>query len=74
MVIQYEKINGFSIPCVFVCVCMCVCVCMHACMCVFTQRPLITSGMIWCDIDVCDCSTVITQLLSLKWIGGTLVT
>ena len=36
--------------CVFVCVCMCVCVCVCVCVCP-PQRLLITSGMMWRDMD-----------------------
>ena len=41
-----------------VCLCVCVCVCVCLCVCVFVcvsvcppPRLLITSGVIWCDID-----------------------
>ena len=37
---------------VFVCasVAMCVCVSVSVSVCVSTPRPLITSGMVWCDV------------------------
>ena len=44
--------------CVCVCACMrvCVCACMRVCVCartrVFALRLLITSGMMWCDMDL----------------------
>ena len=39
--------------CVFVCVCVCMCV--HVCVCVCPPpRLLITSSMMWCDMDPCD--------------------
>ena len=36
-----------------VCVCVCVCMCVFACVCVCVSVPevLITSGVMWCDID-----------------------
>ena len=38
--------------CVCVCACACVCVCVRACACVcLPPRLLITSGVMWCDID-----------------------
>ena len=38
--------------CVHVCVCVCVCTCVCVRACVFLPpRLLITSGMMWCDID-----------------------
>ena len=59
-------------------VCMCVCVCPP-------PRPLITSGMIWCDID---CVRLVKQVLqlfpafnyfiwqlpSIKWMGVVILT
>ena len=35
-----------------VCVCVraCVCMCLCLCVCASAPRPLITSGVIWCDI------------------------
>ena len=33
------------------CVCVCVCVCVCACMCVLPLRLLITSDVIWHDMD-----------------------
>ena len=40
----------------YVCVCVLyVCVCVYVCMCVrLLLRQLITSGMMWCDIDPYD--------------------
>ena len=57
----------------YVCVCVCVCVCPP-------PRPLITSGMIWCDIDRVRLvkqvlrlfpafNYFIQQLPSIKWMG-----
>ena len=43
--------------CVLVCVCVCVCVCVYVCICVclcvcvHPRRLLITSGVIWLDMD-----------------------
>ena len=38
--------------CVCMSVCVCVCVCACVCVCVYPpQRLLITSGVIWCDMD-----------------------
>ena len=36
--------------CMCVCVCVCVCVCLRVCVCP-PPRLLITSGVMWCDID-----------------------
>ena len=33
-------------------VCVCVCMCVRVCVCVTTPSLLITSGMMWCDIDL----------------------
>ena len=39
----------------YVCVCVCVCArvraCVRACVSVSASRAIITSGMIWCEID-----------------------
>ena len=35
--------------CACVCVCVCVCVCMYVCL---PPRLLITSGLMWCDMDL----------------------
>ena len=41
--------------CVCVCVCVCLCLCVHVCVCVRPPlRLLITSGVIWGDMDPCD--------------------
>ena len=38
--------------CVCVCVCVCACVCVCVCVCVYPlPRLLITSSVIWCDMD-----------------------
>ena len=44
--------------CMRVCVCVCVCVCVRVCVCVCVcvlvcppPRLLLTSGVMWCDID-----------------------
>ena len=38
--------------CVCACVCVCECVCVRTCVSLSVpQRELITSGVIWCDID-----------------------
>ena len=59
--------------CVCVCVCVCVCafVCVCVCMCVCvcsSQRLLITSGMMWHDMDPMQ---LVKQVLQLLY--GTLV-
>ena len=55
----------------FVCVCLCVSVCLP-------PRPLLTSGMIWCDIGRVRLVKPILQLFSLlpsiNWMGVVLVT
>ena len=33
---------------------VCMCMCLRVCVCVSTPRLLITSGMMWCDIDPYD--------------------
>ena len=49
--------------CACACACVCVCVCVRACayvhvvcvcvcVCVSSPKALITSGMIWCDIEI----------------------
>ena len=56
------------------------CSCIGMCVCVYvsTPRPLITSGMIWCDVGCLWLVKPILQLFSLlpliNWIGMTLVT
>ena len=36
----------------YVCVCVCVCVCVFVCACVcLPPRLLMTSGIMWCDMD-----------------------
>ena len=56
----HVSIRTYMCVCVCVCVCACVCVCVHVCVhvCVCTcvcmhvcPQALITSGMIWCDLD-----------------------
>ena len=40
--------------CMFMCVCVCLCVCVDVCVCVFVclcPRLLITSGVMWRDLD-----------------------
>ena len=51
-----EIVLACTLVCLHVCVCVCVCVCPP-------QRPLITSGMIWCDID---CVQLVKQVLQLS--------
>ena len=76
--------------CVCVRACACVCVCVLCVWCVFVSvcplsRELITSGMIWCDID---CMQLIKEVLQLflafnyfiwhfpliKWMGMAILT
>ena len=60
-----------------VCVCMCVCVCLSVCP---PPRPLITSGVIWCDIGRVRLVKQVLRLFpafnyfirhlpSIKWMG-----
>ena len=46
----FLKIEPVRIICMCVCVCVCVCVCLCVCVCP-PPRLLITSGMMWRDID-----------------------
>ena len=65
---------------------MCVCVCVCVCVSVYPPpRPLITSGVIWCDIDRVRLvkqvlrlfpafNYFIWQLPSIKWMGMAILT
>ena len=75
---------------VLVRVSVCVCVCRYACVCVClsvcpSQRPLITSSVIWCDIDCVRLDKqvlwlfpafnyFIRQFPSIKWMGVAILT
>ena len=49
---------------VYVCVCVCLCVCVCVCVCVCPRpRLLITSGVIWCDMNLIRLVKQVLQLL-----------
>ena len=52
--------------CVCVCVCVCLCVCVYVCVyvCVSALRLLITSGMMWYDMDP---TQLVKQVLQLSY-------
>ena len=67
-----------------VCVCVCVCVCVHVSVCP-PPRPLITSGVIWCDIGRVQLVKQVLRLFpafnyfiqhspSIKWMGVAILT
>ena len=90
------KLLQFARRCVCACVCMCVCVCVCVFMCVCVSlclcvsvcpplRPLISSGVIWCDIDRAQLVKQVLQLFpafnyfirhlpSIKWMGVAILT
>ena len=48
--IRIASVHECLYACACVCVCVCACVCVCVCVCV-PPRLLLTSGVMWCNID-----------------------